>query len=106
VPPICATCGGNPQIKRSLLQRFQVRIGCAMSLRSLLSKLKYPRSHQGCSEETGLIISKRLKDLLASADSELKTAAEQPANLCAGYSKESGRIERNGPNSPAVKTAA
>jgi len=77
-----------------------------MSLRSLLSKLKYPRSHPGCSEETGLIISKRLKDLLASVDGELKTAAEQPANLCAGYNKESGQIERNGPNSPAVKTAA
>ena len=77
-----------------------------MSLRSLLSKLKYLRSHQECSEETGLIISKRLKDLLASADGELKTAAEQPANVCARYNKESGQIERNGPNSPAVKTAA
>ena len=77
-----------------------------MSVRSLLSKLKYPRSHQEYSEETGLIISKRLKDLLASADGELKTAAEQPSNVCARYNKESGQIERNGVNSPAVKTAA
>ena len=77
-----------------------------MSLRSLLSKLKYPRPHQERSEETGLIISKRLKDLLASADGELKIAAEQRANVRARYNKESGQIERNGPNSPTVKTAA
>jgi hypothetical protein len=77
-----------------------------MSVRSLLSKLKYPRSHHECSEEDGLIISKRLKDLLASADGELKAAAEQPANVYARYNKETGQIERNGPNSPAVKTVA
>lgn len=77
-----------------------------MSVLSLLSKLKYPRSCQKCSEETGLIISKRLKDLLANAGGELKAAAEQPANVCARYNEESGQIERNSPNSPAVKTAA
>lgn len=77
-----------------------------MSVLSLLSKLKYPRSYQECSEETGLIISKRLKDLLANAGGELKTAAEQSANVSARYNQESGQMERNGPNSPAVKTAA
>jgi hypothetical protein len=54
--------------------------GCRMSLRSLLSSLKYPRSQQECSEEAGLIISKRLKDLLASADGELETTAQQPTD--------------------------
>lgn len=61
-----------------------------MSVRSLLSKLKYPRSHYECSEEDGLIISKRLKDLLASADGELKAAAEQPADVCASLRQRDG----------------
>jgi hypothetical protein len=72
-----------------------------MSLRSLLSSLKYPGSRQECSEEAGLIISKRLKDLIASADRERKTA-EQPAGMSPGLIQ----TQVNDSSSPAVNTAA
>lgn len=75
-----------------------------MSLRSLLSSLN-PRSRQECSEEAGLVISKRLKDLLASADGQLNTA-QQPTGVCAAYSEELVEIESKDSNSPALKTAA
>ena len=74
-----------------------------MSLRSLLSNLRYWRSQQERSEEGGLIISKRLKDLLASADGQLNTAAEPPARVCAVYPRESLGMEANDSNSPAGK---
>lgn len=76
-----------------------------MSLRSLLSSLKYPRSRQECSEDAGLIISKRLKDLLVSADGQLNTA-QQPTGVCAAYSEELVEVEAKDSNSPAVKTVA
>ena len=77
-----------------------------MSLRGLFSKLTYTRSRQECSEEAGLILSKRLKDLLASSDGRLNTAAQEPTNVWAGYPEESEEIAVKDSNSPAVKTAA
>ena len=76
-----------------------------MWLRSLLSSLRYLHSRQKCPEEAGLIISKRLKDLLANTDGQLNARANA-TDTCAGYPKESAEIEANDSNSPAVKTAA
>ena len=76
-----------------------------MSLRSLLSKIRYSRSRQECPEEAGLIISKRLKDLLANSDENLSTPPKAPGGESAG-SEESVEIGENEGNSPAVKTAA
>ena len=76
-----------------------------MSLRSLLSDLRYPRSRHERPERAGLIISKRLQDLLANTDGQLNAAASA-SDACAGYPKESAEIKANDSSSPAVKTAA
>ena len=76
-----------------------------MSLRSVLSNLRYSRSRQERPEEAGLIISKRLKDLVASTDGQLKPTANGIDGL-GGSAKDSVEIEVNHPNPPAVKTAA
>ena len=75
-----------------------------MSLRSLFSNLRFLRSRQEC-PEAGLIISKRLKDLLADTDGELSVATNA-TGASAAYSKESAEIEASDFNSDGVKTAA
>jgi hypothetical protein len=90
------------QAAQSAATEFQLEV--VMSLRNLLS-LRFLRSRRECPEEAGLIISKRLKDLLANTDGELN-ATTNASGVSAAYSKESAEIEANDSNSPGVKTAA
>jgi len=76
-----------------------------MSLRSLLSNLTYSRSRQERPEEAGLILSRRLKDLLADTERQLSDAANT-AEACPGDSKGPAETETSDPKTPAVKTAA
>jgi hypothetical protein len=76
-----------------------------MRLRSLLSKLKYSHSRQDYPDRAGLIITERLKDLLASPAGGLKTSPNA-ATEDRGDLREPVQMEANDSNSPAVKTAA
>ena len=76
-----------------------------MSLRSLLAKVRYSRARQECPETAGLIISQRLKDLLANSEESLNAPPKASSEQRAG-SEESVTIEENDGNSPAVKSAA
>ena len=75
-----------------------------MWLRSLLLKIRYSRSGQECPETAGLIISERLKDLLASPEN-LNPSPQTATGQFADFD-EAVEIEVNDPTSPAVKTAA
>ena len=75
-----------------------------MSLRSLLSRLRYARSRHERPEEAGLIISRRLKDLLATTECAVNTTAQVPENV---RTNGSGSVDiQQDDNPPAVKNAA
>ncbi len=76
-----------------------------MRLRNLLSKLGCLRSQQECTEQTGLVLSERLKDLLASQAEKLNSSPDPVIGPCADVD-ESVEIEANDSEPHPVKTAA
>jgi hypothetical protein len=77
-----------------------------MSFRSVFSKFKFSRSHQEYSEQAGLILSSRLKDLLAASNEQSNKQSEPFVVADAVDSQGSIQVEERASESSAVKTAA